>query len=280
MDICFKDHLEEVLGEELKDFHFGANKIQTVSGQEYFLKSGAHSETYRCEANGLTEIRKSGAIKTSEVKAFGANYILTEYIHQHSPKGDFFIRFGKSFADLHRFKGSTFGFYEDNFIGRNVQLNLADGMERSSWSDFYFNMRLLPQYKMAKKNQYITSEMKSCFMKLESKIGTLLKDSTEAPCLLHGDLWGGNFIANKENEVVLIDPAVYYGHREADLAMTKLFGGFPDSFYAAYQEEYPLPPGWEYREGLYKLYHVMNHLNIFGQGYLSETMYLLSFYAK
>ena len=97
--------------------------------------------------------------------------------------------------------------------------------------------------------------------------------------MLHGDLWNGNFICNRQGEAVLIDPAVYYGHREADLAMTKLFGGFSNAFYEAYHQEYPLKSGWEYREDIYKLYHVMNHLNIFGRGYLAETERILEKYA-
>ena len=95
---------------------------------------------------------------------------------------------------------------------------------------------------------------------------------------MHGDLWAGNFICDENGKAVLIDPAVYYGHREADLAMTKLFGGFSQTFYDSYQQEYPLKPGWEFREGLYKLYHVLNHLNLFGRGYLHEAETLMKKY--
>jgi fructosamine-3-kinase len=115
-------------------------------------------------------------------------------------------------------------------------------------------------------------------LRLEKTIDSILHDSLEPPCVLHGDLWAGNYLCDENGCAVLIDPAVYYGHREADLAMTKLFGGFPRTFYDSYQREYPLKPGWEYREGLYKLYHVLNHLNLFGRSYLHEAEGLLKQY--
>jgi len=115
-------------------------------------------------------------------------------------------------------------------------------------------------------------------MRLEKKMESILNDSIEPPCLLHGDLWAGNFICDENGNAVLIDPAVYYGHREADLAMTKVFGGFSREFYESYQAEYPLRPGWEYRERLYRLYHILNHLNLFGRGYLHEAESLLNKY--
>ena len=120
--------------------------------------------------------------------------------------------------------------------------------------------------------------MRKGISKLENKISEIIGDTNEKPSLLHGDLWGGNYMVDETGSAVLIDPAVYYGHREADLGMTKLFGGFGSEFYQSYDEEFPLQDGFEYRENIYKLYHVLNHLNLFGVGYYSQAMSLIKYY--
>lgn len=272
--------LIDTIGSALQDEieYVGNQLVRTVSGNEYFLKSGIESDIYRCEANGLKELALSQSIRVAGVVSIGRDYILTEYIRRGVASEDFFIRFGRELACMHRFLSEYFGFYENNFIGNNVQVNIAGEKARTDWAEFYYNKRLLFQFQLAKKNGYATRELKNGFLRLEKNIELILKDSIEPPCLLHGDLWAGNFICDENGGAVLIDPAVYYGHREADLAMTKLFGGFPRSFYDSYQQEYPLKPGWEYREGLYKLYHVLNHLNLFGRGYLYEAESLLNQY--
>ncbi len=269
--------IEELTNETI--ISFSDNGIITSeSGKKYFLKSGKTSRTYQCEANGLKELAKANSIRIAKVISAGDNYILTEYIERHSPKGDFFERFGKQFAQLHKYKGKEYGFYEDNFIGANVQINTGNEEEKSDWISFFWNKRLLYQYKLGEINGCISDSLRKGFSNLESKIESILQESIEPPCLLHGDLWSGNFLCDKVNNPVLIDPAVYYGHREADLAMTKVFGGFSPQFYESYNNEYPLKPDWEYREGIYKLYHILNHLNIFGRSYLREAESILSRY--
>ena len=258
--------------------HVENQLIRTISGKEYFLKSGEESDSYQCEAHGLKELTLAQSVHVAEVVSVGREYILIDYIRRGATTEDFFMQFGREFACMHRFQSDYFGFYENNFIGYNAQVNIPNEKERTDWADFYFNKRLLVQFKLAEKNGFATWELKNGFQRLEKKIEEILSDSIEPPCLLHGDLWAGNFICDEHGNAVLIDPAVYYGHREADLAMTKLFGGFPPSFYDSYQREYPLKPGWEYREGLYKLYHVLNHLNLFGRGYLHETECILKQY--
>ena len=243
-----------------------------------FTKSGRPSRTYLCEANGLKELASAGVIDVARVISVGDTYITTEYIEHGIEKPDFFVDFGKKMALLHRCTSPSFGFYEDNFIGATPQLNIPDADEKGDWLTFYFRKRLLFQYQLAEKNGYVTPEMASAFARLENKLEDILKGSEEPPCLLHGDLWSGNFLCNSSGNPVLIDPAVYYGHREADLAMTRLFGGFPEIFYEAYQQEYPLPEGWRYREDVYKLYHVLNHLNLFGAGYLHQAIRILQKY--
>jgi fructosamine-3-kinase len=179
---------------------------------------------------------------------------------------------------LHKYTSISFGFYEDNFIGSTPQVNLANNTEKTNWSEFYFNKRILYQYKLAEIKGYAGEELRKCFSQLESKINPILNDCNANPSLLHGDLWSGNFISDETGNACLIDPAVYYGHREADLAMTKLFGGFDSRFYYAYIEEYPLDYGSGYRENIYKLYHVLNHLNLFGSGYYQQAVNLIRFY--
>lgn len=270
-----RESLEHIVGESITEMGCGSGKIVTESGKVYFLKAGAPSPIYRCEANGLQELAKSNQVHTANVIAAGEDFILTEYIQRHIPNDDFRANFGRQFARMHRHTAEVYGFYEDNFIGENPQLNIAEGKERSDWTTFFFNKRLLVQYRLAEKQGLISERLHRGFLKLETEIESLLEGSEEKPTLLHGDLWSGNYLFNHDGEAVLIDPAVYYGHREADLAMTRLFGGLSPAFYKGYQEEYPLKEGWEQRERVYKLYHLLNHLNLFGRAYLAETESLL-----
>ena len=158
-------------------------------------------------------------------------------------------------AKLHRTTGPRFGWHRDNWIGATPQINDW----RDDWATFFQECRLRPQLELARQNGFSFSVP-----------ADLLKDHRPQPSLLHGDLWSGNagFI---EEGPVIFDPAVYYGDREADIAMTELFGGFPARFYDAYNEALPLPDGYETRKHLYNLYHLLNHLNIFGAGYLAQV---------
>jgi len=279
-------HIESILNEKIvssKSVGGGciadSRKITTESGREFFLKSGNKgNRMFHCEANGLKELAKAQCLRVPQVVAIADDFLLLEYIPQGNRPKCFFEEFGKNFAKLHRFQADKFGFYENNYIGATPQPNIPDKAEEKDWIAFYFNKRLLFQYYLAEKNGYATPRMKNAFSKLESKIASILQGSEESPCLLHGDLWSGNYLCDETGKAVLIDPAVYYGHREADLAMTKLFGGFSAAFYEAYHCEYPLSDGWEYRENIYKLYHVLNHLNLFGTGYLFEAEQILESY--
>lgn len=245
-----------------------ACRISDASGKYYFLKSGRHlTDAFRAEANGLRELAKANAIRVPAVLHSGDGFLLLEYIGPGSVSGDFFERFGRQFADLHRFTSEQFGFYENNFIGSTPQINTFS----NNWIEFYYQHRLMYQYRLAEGSGKISSRLRKGFLQMESIVTRRFSGSEEAPSLLHGDLWSGNFMADQSGNPCIIDPAVYYGHREADLAMTKLFGGFPAAFYDAYREAWPLPPGYADREDLYKLYHVMNHLNLFGSGYLGQA---------
>ena len=212
--------------------------------------------------------------------AVGEDYILTEYTGAGRKKPEFFEDFGRRLARMQRYTAGTFGFREDNYIGTNLQPNLTSEKEASEWTRFWFNKRLLFQFRLAEKKGYIRQQLRADFALLENRIGKILDGSQEPPSLLHGDLWAGNFLCGNDGYVVLIDPAVYYGHREADLAMTRLFGGFPPLFYDAYDDEWPLPEGWQYRQDIYMLYHVLNHLNLFGRSYLSQVERIVAGYAR
>ena len=257
-----------------------AYKLFMESGKKYLLKinDNTPSDMFEKEAHGLNELQKAGAVRVPGAKIFSNNYLVTEFIESGRRSENFFTEFGRQFAELHKYKSSSFGFYEDNYIGSSPQKNLTDGNEKNDWLKFYYNKRLFFQLLLCEKNGYATGELRDSFSRLEKIIGDILKGSEEEPSLLHGDLWSGNYMVDENGDPCIIDPAVYYGHREADLAMTKLFGGYPEEFYRSYNETYPLNEGWEYRENIYKLYHVLNHLNLFGKGYYSQAVSLIRYY--
>lgn len=244
-----------------------------------FLKTGSvFSDSFIKEANGLKEIKKANCIRTPEVYLADEKFLLMEYIEQGLKDQKFYSRFGEQLAKLHSKTSLKFGFREDNYIGSTPQINIPVGDENDNWVDFYYNKRLLFQYKLAEKNKLVGDELKNGFLILENRIEEILEGSEEKPSLLHGDLWSGNYLCDSNSNPVLIDPAIYYGHREADIAMTKMFGGFPDEFYYSYRKNKPLPQGFDYRENIYLLYHVLNHLNLFGSSYYGQAVRLVWFY--
>jgi fructosamine-3-kinase len=257
-----------------------AYKLNLNNKQELFLKHNpsVSDKMFIAEAHGLQELNKSDTIRVPKVIMYDDVFILLELIQQGNKSKNFFSDFGRSFALMHKHSSENYGFYEDNFIGSNEQKNIPVSSESKNWISFYFNKRILFQLELAEKLGYATSELKKGIGKLEEKIEEIIGTSYEEPSLLHGDLWGGNYMVDEHGNVCLIDPAVYYGNREADLGMTKLFGGFSSEFYKAYNETYPLQDGYEYRENIYKLYHVLNHLNLFGGGYYSQAISLIHFY--
>ena len=257
-----------------------AYKVTFEDDTSFLIKINEHSpaDMFIKEAHGLKELQKANAIKVPEVILYDEGFVLLEFITSVTKKKNFFEEFGRKFALLHKFTADEFGFYEDNYIGSTPQININDETTKKNWTSFYFNKRLLYQFKLAEKNGYADSRLRDAFIKTEDKIEFILGGSAEMPTLLHGDLWSGNYMTDGNGEACLIDPAVYYGHREADLAMTKLFGGFSQLFYDSYNESFPLREGWKYRENIYMLYHVLNHLNLFGSGYYAHALSLMKFY--
>ena len=282
-----KCRIEEILDDKVVDFHSvsggcinDSKIITTESGNKYFLKDNINNsaDMFYKEANGLKELAKAKVIRVPEIIYSDDKIILLQSIQSVRRRNDFFEDFGRRFAQLHKFTSEEYGFYEDNYIGSTPQINTASIEEKKDWTKFYFNKRLSFQFNLAEKNGFVNDEFRKSFLKIENKIESILKISDEIASLIHGDLWGGNYIVDENGNACLIDPAVYYGNREADLAMTKLFCGFDSNFYFAYDEEYPLSDGYDYRENIYKLYHILNHLNLFGSSYYSQALNLIKYY--
>ena len=176
---------------------------------------------------------------------------------------------------MHRQGTSTsFGFTEDNFIGATVQPN----PQNSDWVEFWIEHRIGFQLKLASDNGFAFA-LKQLETSFSRGIRRVLQEPSEAPALIHGDLWSGNYLVSAAGHPVVIDPAAYYAHREAEFGMTTLFGGFDQAFYNAYDEAFPLAEGWEDRVEIYRLYHLLNHLNLFGQSYLSGCREIMQKFA-
>lgn len=251
-----------------------AYRITTTKGK-YFLKYYQTKSVSACEANGLKEIRKANKIRTPEVIWFDENYLLLEFIEEGRRGNKFWELFGNQLAVLHKFTEDKFGFFENNFIGSTPQINLP---QNQNWKNFYWENRILYQIKLAERNGYSSGELTKLAAKVESNLDKILNDD-ESAALIHGDLWSGNFLCDSFGNPVLIDPAVSYSNREAELGMTMLFGGFDKNFYHAYNETLPLENDWQDRNDFYQLYHVLNHLNLFGMGYYLQAVRILKKYA-
>ncbi|WP_296812053.1 fructosamine kinase family protein [Thiocapsa sp.] len=235
----------------------------------YFVKlnSADRLEMFEAESEGLVALRAAKAIRVPEPVCTGIagvqSYLAIEYLDLAGRLNG--AEAGRRLAHLHRFTASDFGWHRDNTIGSTPQNNARS----SEWVDFWRAHRLGFQLDLAVRNGHgrtLSDSGERLMSVLDDLIG-----HRPAPSLLHGDLWGGNIGATREGEPVIFDPAVYYGDRETDLAMTELFGGFGSDFYAAYREVSPLPPEYGTRRILYNLYHVLNHLNLFGGGYLAQA---------
>ena len=262
-----KKKIEDILEDEILSPLDGTrNVIKTKKGKSFFLKiDDTQRDSLACEAEGLDEIRKYFKfhhLHTPILYHRDNNFLLMEYIPSHEKNDAFFKSLGIGLAKMHRIEKEKFGFQRDNYIGLNPQKNGYS----SSWSRFFWEKRLFVQMGFLRDS--------SIERKLTSLKGIILDVLDNHPCkpsLLHGDLWGGNICCGLNNGSFLIDPAVYYGDRETDLAMTELFGGFTLAFYNAYMKEAPLSLGYEKRKIIYNLYHLLNHLNLFGESYLSEV---------
>ncbi|MDT8322429.1 MAG: fructosamine kinase family protein [Xanthomonadales bacterium] len=259
-----------------------------ADGSSVFVKRAAGvGGLFECEAEGLRALASAGVIRVPEVLAVSTDALVLERIHPGRKGPGFAAYFGRRFAALHRQRGKACGFAHDNFIGATPQPNrpLAGPWEEvsaedgSSWPQFFLQRRLRYQVRLAAKRPP-GGTLGTLLDRAEPRFRELLSASIEPPALLHGDLWSGNYLVDEHGRPCLIDPAVYYGHREADLAMTRLFGGFDADFYAAYEEAWPLARGAAERLPVYQLYHLLNHFNLFGGSYYEQSRRILERYAK
>ncbi len=259
-----------------------ATRLDTDDGS-FFLKygRGAVAMTFPAEAAGLRALREAEsplvipAVLAAEDEADDCpGFLLTEWIETGSKDAGFWEAFGQSLAALHHHTADGYGFDQPNFIGRLPQHN----MWAETWPAFFRLNRLEAQMALAGELKRWPSTWTRALVSLCDHLGDLLPEHPPAS-ILHGDLWSGNFLVTPSGRAALIDPAAYYGHREADLAMTELFGGFPDRFYEAYREAWPLEPGYDTRREIYNLYHLINHLNHFGSSYAEAVESILKRFA-
>ena len=231
-------------------------------------------EMFAAEAAGLEELRRANAVRVPRVLGVGPGsqsgqaraWLALEWIPSGDSSSASDALLGEQLAKQHRATQTSFGWSRDNTIGSTPQLNA----ECPDWITFYRELRLRYQLDLAAKNGF-NGRLQERGATLVDCLPHFFRTCKPTPSLLHGDLWGGNRLTDNDGQPVIFDPAVYYGDREADIAMTHLFGGYGKDFYAAYEAAWPRDPGHEVRADLYNLYHVLNHLNLFGGGYLRQA---------
>ena len=257
--------------------------LHLSDGRSLFLKENTRDNAnfFLTESQGLEALSKTNAIGVPKVYTYGTygsrSFLLMEYLPAGRQSRTFWEDFGHSLAEMHTADTSflglpgRFGFGIDNYIGAGPQKNTP----KDSWIEFFRDCRLAPQLERASRKMPV-SDIKKADHLLEH-LGEYLIEPDRAS-ILHGDLWSGNYVVGPDGNAWLIDPAVYVGCSETDIAMTELFGGFSYAFYGAYRESGLLKPGYEERCDIYNLYHMLNHLNLFGGGYLYSVERIISKY--
>ncbi len=258
-----------------------ARRIELSSGDCIFVKSNQNKkiEFYEDEVNGLCSIASTGTIRTPKTFAIGKDdscgiFLIMEFVKSVPRQEGFWEMFARELAAMHRastgkyVEGRTYGFLKNNYIGSRQQMNEPN----DSWIDFFRSCRLQPRFLDAK--EYFDIKTKKQISYFLDHLDKWLIEPAY-PSLLHGDLWGGNFIVGNDGKAWLIDPAVYVGHAEADIAMTELFGGFSELFYSEYMKSGGVDAGYEDRRDIYNLYHLLNHLISFGRSYYGSVCRIL-----
>ncbi len=250
-------------------------RLITASGATFFLKTNpaAPADMFAREAEGLAALRVPGGPRIPQAFLWGPDFLLLEDLAAARRHAEFWETLGRQLAALHQHTHSRFGFAHDNYLGRTPQPNpwTEDGVT------FFAEHRLLYQARLAHRRGLLPSEDLRRAERLAGRLSRLIPPQPAS--LIHGDLWSGNVIPDAQGAPALIDPATHYGWAEAELGMTALFGGFPEAFYRAYIEVRPLTPGWRERWPLYNLYHLLNHLNLFGKSYYPAVKQTLQRYA-
>ncbi|WP_051205817.1 fructosamine kinase family protein [Butyrivibrio sp. FC2001] len=254
-----------------------AYALMLSDGKRAFLKenTASNADFFRAEAEDVAAIGDTDTLRVPTIHAYGTDgnraFLLMEYIERKGPCKDFWDKLGCGLAMMHKADTSKYvndgkyGFKSNNYIGAGKQKNTP----KESWIEFFSECRLRPQFKLAE--AYFDMDVIKAADRLMDHLDRFLFEP-EFPSLLHGDLWAGNFMSDENGEPMLIDPAVYVGCSEADIAMTELFGGFDKRFYVAYFDSMGKVQGYEDRRDLYNLYHLLNHLNLFGIAYLPAVV--------
>lgn len=282
-------HLSEKMGKKVEIQHSGtlgggcinnASKIETNSGT-FFLKWNAHcpADIFVREAESLNELKKAASGKLIVPEVYAARevdetpgFLVLEHLVPGIPGANTDELLGRGLAAIHQFRGEQFGFAHDNYCGSTPQ----DNTRKNNWAEFFRDNRLGHLLRLIKKDRpFPVSEMK-IYDRLLDRLPELLPGKPE-PVLIHGDLWGGNYMVCEKGPA-LIDPASYYADREMEMGIMTMFGGFSQRFYSAYNEVHPLPENWKDRNSLYQLYHVLNHYYLFGGGYGSQALRIAKYY--
>ena len=273
-----KNHLVEKLGIQAQGYSAASGgcinsggTIETNQGR-FFIKwnsASRYPEMFEKEAAGLRLLFDTNTIRTPKVvhvaETGNLSFILMENIDRGRTSADYWQSAGGQLADMHRRTDKCYGLDEDNYIGSLHQINT----HKDVWTTFFIENRLEPQIRLAMNNGLLDQKDLTDFERLFAKLPSIIPASE--PSLIHGDLWSGNIITDEQGMPCLIDPAVYYGNREIEIAYTQLFGGFDREFYTSYHEEYPLDPGFDTRVDLYNLYPLLVHVNLFGSGYSASV---------
>jgi protein-ribulosamine 3-kinase len=252
-----------------------AAKIYSKTGT-YFIKWNEFfiPDFFESEVKNLQLIKQQQVFSTPEIVEVGYTedtaFLMLDYIESSRPSYTSMRQFGEKLAQFHSIKQAHFGLNFNNYCGLIFQTNVVT----KNWTDFFVEYRLRPLVNRAFNQQLLYLSEVEIFVKLFEKFSDYFPK--ENPALLHGDLWSGNFITTQNQDVTLIDPACYFGHRELDLAMTSLFGGFDRTFYEAYEANYPLVAGWKDRVALWNIYPLLIHLILFGDGYRPQLVHNLS----
>jgi fructosamine-3-kinase len=265
------NHAESVHGGDINETY----KLSTNEGP-FFLKlndARRYPDMFAREYNGLETLRKTAAITLPQPICFGAKngkaFLVTTFLKKGGAVPDFWESFAAAIGKLHQQTQPHFGFNESNYIGAIKQYNTP----YSSWAVFYAFNRLLPLGRQAYDKHLLEKADLQVLERLCKRLPSVFPE--EKPSLLHGDLWSGNFMVGPDGRACIYDPAVYYGHREMDLAMTRLFGGFDTKFYYSYQHLYPLANGWQQRIGICQLYPLLVHVLLFGGSYVDNVKEIL-----
>ena len=250
-------------------------KVSLFNGQSFFLKMNpSHKDNFLKEVEGLQKISTLDFLRIPTIQYYDEDVLILDYINHGLKKEGSSFHLGEGLANLHSIKGTHFGLEYDNYIGKSVQKNTPSlKFSTISWSEFFYNYRLRFQCDLL--GGFFHEELRGKLDVLEDKIKEII-DSDDPPSLLHGDLWQGNTFFDERGIPYLIDPAIYFGHREAEFGMITLFGGFDSDFFEGYMSTYPLKKGWEKRVKVYQLYHLLNHLNLMGNSYYNSIISLLN----